>query len=138
MQRKIDNYNPNEQKFVGKAYAYKHPSTIWEQIKNEIVVLIINGTLQSGEKVMSIAETAKTFNCGKSTAQKVLDSLTQDNILYKEHGVGYFVVNDPDIQTKLEKAYMVEMKNTLDKYLEMARKIKLDDKEIIERIKLSL
>lgn len=123
----------------GGAYLYKHPSTIWEQIKEEIIAMIITGELRNGDKVTSIAETAGKYKCGKSTAQKVLENLCEEGVLYKEHGRGFFVNGDGDkMRKELEKEYLDEMNKILLKYISKGKKIGMTNEQIIEEVESML
>jgi len=114
---------------------YKHPSTIWEPIKTEIVAMIIKGILQRGDKITSIAETAEKFNCSKSTAQKVLDALCEENILSKIHGKGYYVSYDiAERMDALEESYMSELDEILIRYISRANKIGMGKDEILRNV----
>lgn len=114
---------------------YKHPSTIWEPIKTEIVAMILKGVLQRGDKITSIAETADKFNCSKSTAQKVLDALCEEKVLSKIHGKGYYVCYDiGERMDLLEENYMSEMDEILMRYISKAQKIGWGKDEILKKV----
>lgn len=134
--KKMENTKRKPEHLFRGGVLYKHPSTIWEPIKNEIVAMIIKGVLGKGDKVTSIAETAEKFNCGKSTAQKVLDSLCEENVLCKIHGKGYYVSNTiEDKMEEIEKNYMEELDDAMLRYISKAQKIGLSNEEIVKRVK---
>lgn len=114
---------------------YNCPATVWEFMKNEILAMIINGELNNGDKVTSISETAQKFKCGKSTAQKVLDNLCEENILYKVHGKGYYVGDINSNIEKIEKIYMTGLNNYLLTYISMAQKIGWSKEKIMMKLK---
>lgn len=123
----------------GGAYLYKHPSTIWEQIKEEIIAMIITGELRNGDKVTSIAETAGKYKCGKSTAQKVLENLCEEGVLYKLHGKGFYVGGDNEkMREELEKEYRDEMNKILLKYISKSKKIGMTNEEIMDEVESML
>ena len=127
-----------ERLFRGGVF-YKHPSTIWDPINTEIVARIIKGILQRGDKITSIAETADKFNCSKSTAQKVLDSLCDENILSKIHGKGYYVNYDiAERMDALEESYMSELEEILNRYISRAKKIGMGKDEILRMVQNNL
>lgn len=66
---------------------------LWQEIKNKIELDIIAGVYHQVDqaKMPSITELANKYNCGKSTAQKVLDELCIKGILLSKQGVGYFI-----------------------------------------------
>jgi len=119
----------------GGGYNVNCPSTIWETMKNDILAMIINGDLTNGDKVTSISETAQKFKCGKSTAQKVLDNLCKENILYKVHGKGYYVGDIQSNKEKIQKIYMSGLNNYLLTYISMAQKIGWSRERIITTVK---
>lgn len=81
-----------------------HPNTIWIDIKKQIEFAIINGTYKSADKMPSITEVAELYDCGKSTAQKVLEEMFNEGYITKQKGVGYFV--KPFVRDKLIDKYM--------------------------------
>lgn len=119
--------------FTGGGYNY--PTTVWEFMKYEILAMIINGEITNGDKVTSISETAQKFKCGKSTAQKVLDNLCQENILYKVHGKGYYVGDINSSIENIKKTYMNGLDNYLLTYISMAQKIGWSKEEIVMKVK---
>ncbi len=50
-------------------------------VKREIVAQIICGDLKQGDKAPSLTEVTIKFNCGRTTAQKALESLCKSKIL---------------------------------------------------------
>ena len=104
-------------------------------MKYEILAMIINGEITNGDKVTSISETAQKFKCGKSTAQKVLDNLCQENILYKVHGKGYYVGDINSSIENIKKTYMNGLDNYLLTYISMAQKIGWSKEEIVMKVK---
>lgn len=67
---------------------------VWQNIKNQIEIDIIAGEYQKVDKpnkLPSISELAQKYNCGKSTAQKVLEELCKEEIVLNKKRVGYFI-----------------------------------------------
>lgn len=67
---------------------------VWQDIKNKIEFDIIAGVYYQKDKpskLPSISELAIKYNCGKSTAQKILDELCLEEVLLRKQGVGYFI-----------------------------------------------
>lgn len=113
-------------------YFYIHPKTVWDTIKYEIELSIINGTYGVGDKVPSINEIHSTYNISKNTAVKVLESLISDEILSKKKGIGYFVL--PNAKEKLIKRRKLEFKNNLINIVEVAKKIGYEKDELMTLI----
>lgn len=121
--------------FSGGGYYYKHPSTIWEQIREEIVAQIICGELKQGDKAPSLTEVTVKFNCGRTTAQKALESLCESKILYTEPGRGFFVSKTAKAIESLEAEYKASMENALHKYVVMSKNLKISDEEIFQEVR---
>lgn len=116
---------------IPEEYIYKHPSTIWEQIKEEILASIICGDLQQGDKAPSLTEITINFNCSRSTAQKVLESLCEDKILYNVSGRGLFVNKTKEVIEQATTEYKENMEYLVQRYITMAKRIKMTDEEIL-------
>lgn len=119
---------------VSERYFYKHPSSIWEQIKEDILALIICGKIAPGDKAPSIAEVTEKCNCSKTTAQKALESLCEEEILYLIPGRGFFVNSTKDIKNKIEDEYKESMEKTLQRFITMGKQIKMSDDEILKQV----
>ncbi len=119
-------------------YCYKHPHTIWEQIREEIIVLIICGELRIGEKAPSLTEVTEKYHCGRTTAQKVMESLCESDILEVIPGKGFFVKKTRNLKDILEKEYRETMEDTLKKYIVMGKHIGMTDEELIQQLLTSL
>lgn len=107
---------------------------VWRKIKLEMIALI----LQNGfdyDKVYSIAEMTKKFGCGKSTAQKVLETLVKEKVLTSIKGVGFFVnKKDENLQERLKAEYQAAMDQVLDEYLLLSRQIGMTDDDIMAAV----
>lgn len=99
----------------------------WIHIKEKIVSDIIKGVYkpyttvknENGEKIQiqtsmpSIADIARIYGCGKSTAQKVLNEMCNNGILIRKNGVGYFI--KPLVKDKLKNEQIREIKKELER-----------------------
>ena len=52
---------------------------LWLEIKKQMEQAIIKGVYKSAGRMLSIAEVAEKYGCGKSTAQKVLETMLNAN-----------------------------------------------------------
>ncbi|MDE6017050.1 MAG: GntR family transcriptional regulator [Acetatifactor sp.] len=120
---------------IPEGYFYKHPSTIWEQIKEEILAAIICGDLQQGDKAPSLTEVTINFNCSRSTAQKVLESLCEAKILYIVPGRGLFVNKAKEVIEQATTEYKESMEYLLQRYIAMGKRIKMTDEQILNEFK---
>lgn len=93
----------------------------WTGVKKDIEFKIINGEYIAGEKIPPIREIAEKYNIGISTAQKVVDALEKDNIIYKKKGIGFFV--RPYIKKILLKKQKIKLQKQLIEIIKEAKKI---------------
>lgn len=104
---------------------------IWRRIKLEMIALILQNEFDY-DKVFSIAEMTQIFGCGKSTAQKVLETLVKEKILTSMKGVGFFVnKKDESLRERLKKEYKAAMDQALDDYLSLCKNIGMSKEDII-------
>ncbi len=64
---------------------------IYVQIAEWLETEILNGSIQSDEKIYSQYQLAEIFNINPATAAKGLNILADEGILYKKRGLGMFV-----------------------------------------------
>ncbi|GAA4892644.1 transcriptional regulator, GntR family [Stackebrandtia albiflava] len=69
-------------------------SPIYRQIAERIKGDILSGALAEGAQVMSTNQFAVAYRINPATAAKGLQSLVDEDILYKRRGVGMFVSAD--------------------------------------------
>ena len=64
---------------------------LWLDVKANVELDIISGVYEYGKRMPTIKQLADIYSIGETTAQKILDSLVDDEIITKIHGKGYFV-----------------------------------------------
>lgn len=64
------------------------------QICEKVCLEIALGKFNSGEKMMSVRETALLAGVNPNTVQKAFETLEQDGILYSVRGSGWYVCED--------------------------------------------
>ena len=64
---------------------------LYEQIKNEIIKQISEGTYEPGSKLPSEHELEDEFNTSRITIRRAIDELAKDNYLTKKQGKGTFI-----------------------------------------------
>lgn len=85
---------------------------IYEQISDQIKVLIMSGELQAGEAIPSIRSMAKSLHISVLTVQKAYDKLQEDGFIETTTGKGCFVsVQNQDFyleeqQKKIEEKFI--------------------------------
>ncbi|OZU87748.1 GntR family transcriptional regulator [Virgibacillus indicus] len=107
---------------------------IFLQIKEQLEDSIINGNINSGERVPSTNEFAAYYKINPATAAKGINELVAEEILVKRRGVGMFVTEDAKgiLIEKRKKTfyehYMLPLK-------EEARKLRIKETELMEMVK---
>lgn len=69
---------------------------VYEQIKQEIKLLIFSGYLEEGDRMMPIRDLAKMLQVNSNTIVKVYYQLDIEGYLDSQPGSGYFVKFDSD------------------------------------------
>ena len=64
------------------------------QICEKVCLEIALGKFNSGQKMMSVRETALLAGVNPNTVQKAFETLEQDGILYSVRGSGWYVCED--------------------------------------------
>ncbi|MBH5317535.1 GntR family transcriptional regulator [Paenibacillus sp. GSMTC-2017] len=108
-----------------------HP--IFQQIAQMIIDDIVAGHLKEGERVPSENELSRFYNINRATARKGLQTLADQDIIYKQRGIGMYVKEGARKQVLQEKqkhyreAYIRPM-------LEEAKRIGMPVDQVIEWI----
>lgn len=85
---------------------------IYEQIANQIKILIMDGKLKEGEAIPSIRALAKSLHISVLTVQKAYDMLQNDGFIETTTGKGCFVLaQNPEFyieekQKKIEQHFL--------------------------------
>lgn len=74
---------------------FKNPKPIYEQIKDKIKELVINGIMKSGDKIPSVRELAQILTINPNTIQKAYKDLETEGFIYSVKGKGNFI-SQPD------------------------------------------
>ena len=102
---------------------------VWLDVKSDMEIKIIRGVFKGGERLPSIAEIASLYNVGISTAQKSMDSLSNDGLLLKKQGKGYFVI--PLSIGKLINKHKAIVEDKIKEAVEYGRRIELSDEFLL-------
>ena len=105
---------------------------IYEQIKEKIRGLIINGALKSGEQIPSVRELAGDMAINPNTIQKAYKELEGEGFIVVMRGKGYFVA--PRDWAK-EKAPTDALLAELKKICDELKFLGISDEKIAEYIK---
>lgn len=115
-----------------KDYNYIHPFTVWETVKNDLELNIINDVYKAGERFPSINDLVEIYNISVNTAGKVLDSLRNDNILLNKRGVGFFLL--PFAKSKLLQKWDVDIDKKVEEIITSAKKIGYSKEKLLSAI----
>lgn len=98
-------------------YSDKRP--IYEQIVEKFRMLILNGVLESDEKLPSVRALAVELSINPNTIQRAYAELERSGFIYSVKGRGNFVNSDV-LVLKLEKEKMLqELKGQFEKMKEV-------------------
>ncbi|MGH1470660.1 MAG: GntR family transcriptional regulator [Cellvibrionaceae bacterium] len=64
---------------------------IYRQLRDKVIRLIIDGSLQEGEAVPSVRQVASDYQINHLTVSKAYQELVEGKLLEKRRGVGMFV-----------------------------------------------
>lgn len=107
---------------------------IYEQIKNSIINQIINGELESEDKIPSIRALANDIKISIMTIKKAYDELEREGYITQIQGKGTFVAqkNENLIKEKAQK----DIESRLLEVVSLAKKHNIDIEEIIDLMTL--
>lgn len=102
---------------------------IYEQLKNNIMELIIKGMLHENDQLPSVRNLAKELNINPNTIAKTYRMLEHDGIIYSATGRGSFIAS---VDYEKVKDYVLV---NFDASVEEALKAGISKDELIKRIK---
>lgn len=105
-----------------------HPNMMWVAIKEDLELKIIQGDISAGDRMLSITELADMYDVSKSTAQKVLESMAEEDVLVKRRGIGFFV--KPYMKDYIRQKHIDKLKNLINDVSEYAGYLSLTDEEL--------
>lgn len=101
---------------------------IYEQIKQEIINNIINGTLETDEPLPSIRTLAKEIRISIMTIKKAYDELESEGYITTIQGKGSFVA--PKNLELIKEQKQKEIEEYINKIVEISKQYKISKKEI--------
>ena len=107
---------------------------IFQQIAQIIRNNIIEGIVMEGERVPSENELSSFYNISRATVRKGLQTLADEEIIYKKRGIGMFVVEGAKekLLNERKKQYKKEYIRPL---LEEGNRLGISVDKVIELIK---
>ncbi len=107
---------------------------IFQQIARILMDEIVEGRLQEEERVPSENELSRFYNVNRATVRNGLQTLIDEDLIYKQRGIGMFVKGGA--RQKLLVARQEKYANDyLNPMLEEAKRIGINIDQIIELIR---
>lgn len=107
---------------------------IFQQIAQIISNDIVVGQIKEGEKVPSENELSSFYNINRATVRKGLQTLVDEEIIYKKRGIGMFVMEGAKEKLLMERKKQYK-KEYIWPLLEEAKRLGLSVDKVIELIK---
>jgi DNA-binding transcriptional regulator YhcF (GntR family) len=107
---------------------------IYVQIADWIESEILNGHLQTDQKVYSQYQLADMFTINPATAAKGINLLAAEDILYKKRGLGMFVTSEAK-ERILNKRKNQTLKHLVQELVRQAKQLHMSDEELLQMIK---
>ncbi|MCK4807228.1 MAG: GntR family transcriptional regulator [Candidatus Aegiribacteria sp.] len=102
---------------------------VYEQLKRQIVLHIVSGRLDEGEKVPSIRELAAALRINPNTVAKTYRQLETDGFVTSRKGLGVFISTEG---RELQSNRIEIFKELTDEYLSKAAGLGLNADEIMK------
>lgn len=107
---------------------------IYEQIKDQIVNLIISGELLEGEALPSMRLLAKELRISVITTKRAYEELENEGFIVSQVGKGSFVASKN--MDFIREEHLRRMEEHLQKAVELSKSTNLDLESLIDLIKL--
>lgn len=111
---------------------YRDSRPIYEQIKDGIRKLIVQGIMESNEKLPSVREMATSLTINPNTIQRAYRELEAEGYVYTVKGKGCFVAGVPEENTARKKELLKELADVSEELKFMGTK-KEDVIAVIDR-----
>jgi GntR family transcriptional regulator len=86
---------------------------IYEQIKEQIIMLINTGVYKPDDKLPSIRVLSKELNINVNTIKRAFSELERDGVTYSAQGRGIFVSPNPIGNEKIKASALDDIKTTV-------------------------
>jgi len=107
---------------------------IFQQIAQIVINDIVEGHLKEGEQVPSENELSNFYNINRATVRKGLQTLVDEEIIYKKRGIGMFVMEGA--KTKLLDERKKQYRNEyIVPLLEEAKRLGMSVETVMKLIK---
>ena len=109
---------------------YRDSRPIYEQIKDGLRRLIMQGIMSIDEKLPSVRELATSLAINPNTIQRAYRELESDGYVYTVAGKGCFFAGIPKVDEARKKELMEKLKELIDELVIMG----ISKEEIIDMI----
>ena len=104
---------------------------LYEQIKDKIKLLIINGVLHTDEKIPSVRELAQQLTINPNTIQRAYRDLESEGYIYSIRAKGSFVAPSENVESKVKKK---ELETEFSDMVRKARFLGVEKRELFDKI----
>lgn len=101
---------------------YRDSRPIYEQIKDGIRKLIVQGIMESNEKLPSVRELATSLTINPNTIQRAYRELEAEGYVYTVKGKGCFVAGVPEEDSVRKKELLKKIADALEELKFMGTK----------------
>lgn len=106
---------------------------IYQQLRDRIISLIIEGELKEGEAVPSVRQVSSDYRINHLTVAKAYQELMAEGLLEKRRGIGMFVLKGAQ-QKLLKKEQEKFMTTEFPELLKRIRRLGISKQQITEMI----
>ena len=106
---------------------------IYQQLRDRIISLIIEGELKEGEAVPSVRQVSSDYRINHLTVAKAYQELMAEGLLEKRRGIGMFVLKGAQ-QKLLKKEQEKFMLTEFPELLKRIRRLGISKQQITEMI----
>ncbi|MFC3418097.1 GntR family transcriptional regulator [Salinicoccus hispanicus] len=107
---------------------------IYEQLKREIIRLIMNGELRPGDPLLSMRSLAKELSISIITTKRAYQDLEASGYVYSVVGKGTFV-SEQNAENRREQI-LVEIEKKIEDLLKTSKQVDLSVEELAEMMKV--
>ncbi|MDD6564548.1 MAG: GntR family transcriptional regulator [Clostridiales bacterium] len=104
---------------------------LYEQIKDKIKLLIINGVLHTDEKIPSVRELAQQLTINPNTIQRAYRDLESEGYIYSIRAKGSFVAPSENVESKVK---MKALETDFSDMVRKARFLGVGKQELFDKI----
>jgi len=113
--------------------SHQNPDPLYQQVTDQIIDAITDGSLKPDDKLPSIREVAGELKISEITVKRAYTDLEHEGYIFTRAGMGSFVV---DInREKLKKQKLSGLKDELERIVRSNEKFGINTQDIIRLIK---